>query len=306
MPNANVPTVVELAYRYLARDWGLADDALTPTKCRILRREIPKLRKRYKSERRIHYEQITVRRAYVASYAPRYSRLLSVSLQRIKSEALRIANQWHRNELVVAMFGGGPAFELFGLVNWLYSHSIEPRYIHVVMIDQERYWRSFHGYWFSEVINRRFRKTMVIPSYELVRFPTKKGDTRSYEHLGFPYTQAGLLTKTQLITMTNFLSEFSTPLSLEQPLRYLCRLPNQECLFLCVDSSAPNRRPRMKWLSRFFDSEPVSSQRLFQGVITVKARNKGRDSVSKRIFGRGGPTWMSTCDRWVHARILGR
>ena len=203
------------------------------------------------------------------------------------------------------MFGGGPAFEVFGLVNWLYRNNIQPRYVHVVMIDQERYWRSFHSYWFSEAINKRFRKTMVIPSYELVQFPAVSADRNSFEHSGFPYTQAGLLTKTQLITMTNFLSEFPEPSLLEQPLRYLCRLPNHECLFFSVDSAARKRRPRMTWLADFFASEPIKSQSLYQGLVTVNGRNKGRDEISQQIFGAGGPSWMPTCERWVHARLLG-
>lgn len=306
MPNPDKPTIVELAYRYLARDWGLLDDQLTIKKCQILRRSISPLRKSYQNERRIRYDKVSVRRAYVASYAPRYARLLSAALQRVESHALEIANDWHRKELVVAMFGGGPAFEIFGLINWLYRHDIQPRYVHVVMIDQERYWRSFHSYWFADAINARFRKTMVIPSYELIRFPATSAERDGFEHSGFPYTQAGLLTRTQLITMTNFLSEFAEPSLLEQSLRYLCRLPNNECLFLSVDSAARKRRPRMTWLTEFFDSEPIKSQRLFEGLVKVKARNKGRDETSQKIFAAGGPSWMLECNRWVHARILGR
>jgi hypothetical protein len=62
----------------------------------------------------------------------------------------------------------------------------------------------------------------------------------------------------------------------------------------------------MSWLSPFFDSEPVRSKRLFEGLITVKGRNQGRDKISRMIFRPGGPTWMPDCKRWVHARILGR
>ena len=75
MPNPDVPTVVDLAYRYLARDWGLNNDDLTAKKCEILRRTISPLRKSYQQERRIRYDKVSVRRAYVASYAPRYARL---------------------------------------------------------------------------------------------------------------------------------------------------------------------------------------------------------------------------------------
>lgn len=121
MPSPKPLTVVELAYRYLARDWGLIDDTLTSKKCDILRRTIPKLRRSYREERRIRYDQVSVRRAYVASYAPRYARLLSAALRKIKKGALPVARRWHRKELVVAMFGGGPAFELYGLIYWLYE-----------------------------------------------------------------------------------------------------------------------------------------------------------------------------------------
>src|SRR5687768_9911635 len=100
MPNPKPPTVVDLAYCYLARDWGLMDDKLTAKKCAILRESIPSLRKSYQKERRIRYDKVSIRRAYVAAYAPRYSRLLSAALQRIKPHALEVARRWHREELV--------------------------------------------------------------------------------------------------------------------------------------------------------------------------------------------------------------
>src|SRR5271154_2924431 len=106
MPISDNPTVLGLAYTYLARDWGLVDDALTATKCQILRRHISDLRSRYRKERSIPYHRISIRRAYVASYAPRYARLISSLFGKLDGKANELVKTWHRQEVVVAMFGG--------------------------------------------------------------------------------------------------------------------------------------------------------------------------------------------------------
>jgi ADP-ribosyl-[dinitrogen reductase] hydrolase len=51
--------IAESVYCYLARDWGLAKDALTETKCEQLRTSIPQLRLAYHGNRAIAYHSLT-------------------------------------------------------------------------------------------------------------------------------------------------------------------------------------------------------------------------------------------------------
>src|SRR5688572_25075270 len=73
--------IAESVYCYLARDWGLAQDALTEGKCEQLQTSIPELRLAYQRNRAIAYHKPTVRRAYLAAFAPRYSYVLYRCLQ---------------------------------------------------------------------------------------------------------------------------------------------------------------------------------------------------------------------------------
>ena len=123
--------IAESVYCYLARDWGLAKDELTETKCEQLRTSIPQLRLAYHGNRAIAYHKPTVRRAYLAAFAPRYAYVLYRSLQKVRARALEVLRPWHRKEGVMCMLGGGPACEIFGLLDWLYQHDIEPPYLRV-------------------------------------------------------------------------------------------------------------------------------------------------------------------------------
>src|SRR5436190_798424 len=108
-------------YRYLALDWGLQKDELTPAKCGQLTREIPELRKAYWSEHGISYHKSITRRAYLAAFGPRYAYVLYKALNRRRAAAISTLQAWHKSEGVVCLMGGGPACELFGLLDWLYE-----------------------------------------------------------------------------------------------------------------------------------------------------------------------------------------
>jgi|ERR1035437_5773480 hypothetical protein len=299
--------IAESVYCYLARDWGLAKDELTETKCEQLRTSIPQLRLAYHGNRAIAYHKPTVRRAYLAAFAPRYAYFLYRSLQKVRARALEVLRPWHREEGVMCMLGGGPACEIFGLLDWLYQHDIEPRYLRVVIMDREGYWRSFHSYLFSELVSRHFRKTMVIPSYESVDFPVPTGVKFDRSLVNYNYAQASLLSEARLISIVNCLSEIGDHRGFRCHLHYLTQIAWESQLVFCADSNAKKRRPRMSWLPEFFDENPkLKSKELFEGTIPMKFKWLKRGPTSQRIFRNGSaPTWQNDIQRWAYIRKIG-
>src|SRR5579863_3014366 len=97
--------ISEDVYRYLARDWGLKDDALTDTKCNQLTEEIPRLRIAYHHNRRIAYHKPITRRAYLAAFAPRYAFILHNCLRAIGTSAREVLSDWNNREGVLCLLG---------------------------------------------------------------------------------------------------------------------------------------------------------------------------------------------------------
>jgi len=308
VPQLNMPhDVAESVYCYLARDWGLAKDELTVSKCEQLQTSIPDLRLAYQKNRAIAYHKPSVRRAYLAAFAPRYSYVLYRCLQKVRARALDVLQPWHRKEGVMCMLGGGPACEIFGLLDWLYQNGIEPRYLHLVIMDREGYWRSFHSYLFSELVSQHFRKTMVIPSYESVDFPIPTGVNFDRSLVNYSYAHASLLGEARLISIINCLSEISDHRGFKCHLRFLTQIAWEPQLVVCADSNAKKRRPRMSWLAESFDGNPkLKSTELFEGTISMKFRWLERGQTSQRIFRKGkAPTWQSEIQRWAYIRQIG-
>jgi len=299
--------IAESVYCYVARDWGLVKDELTASKCEQLQASIPRLRLAYHGNRAIAYHKPTVRRAYLAAFAPRYSYVLHRSLQKVRAKALEVLRPWHRKEGVMCMLGGGPACEIFGLLDWLYEHDIEPRYLRLVIMDREGYWRSFHSYLFSELVSRYFRKTMVIPSYESVDFPVPIGVKFDRSLVNYNYAQASLLSEARLISIVNCLSEIGDHRGFACHLHYLTQIAWEPQLVICADSNAKKRRPRMSWLAEFFDkNSKLKSKELFEGTISMKFKWLKRGPTSQRIFRNGkAPTWQNDIQRWAHIRKIG-
>lgn len=299
--------IAESVYCYLARDWGLAKDELTAAKCEQLRTSIPRLRLAYHGNRAIAYDKPSVRRAYLAAFAPRYAYVLYRCLQKKRATALEILRPWHRKEGVMCMLGGGPACEIFGLLDWLYQHDIEPRYLRLVIMDREGYWRSFHSYLFSELVSQHFRKTMVIPSYESVDFPVPTGAKFDRSLVNYSYAQTALIAEARLISVVNCLSEISDHRGFECHLRYLTQIAWESQLLICADSNAKKRRPRMSWLPECFDgNSKLNSKELFEGTIPMKFKWLKRGPTSQQIFRNGSaPTWQNDIQRWAYIRKIG-
>src|SRR5262245_61584024 len=85
-----MPDLSEEVYRYLARDWGLKDDALTDKKCAQLTQAIPNLRTSYHHNRKIPYQNPLTRRAYLAAFAPRYAYVLHNCLRKVGKAAREV------------------------------------------------------------------------------------------------------------------------------------------------------------------------------------------------------------------------
>ena len=104
------------------------------------------------------------------------------------------------------------------------------------------------------MINQRFRKTLVIPSYEAVDFPVPKGARFDRTAVNYNFAQTSLLAEARLISVVNCLSEIPDHRGIECHLRFLTRIAWHDQLLVCADSAAKKRRPRMKWLKPMFDS----------------------------------------------------
>jgi hypothetical protein len=235
MPSADIS---EDVYRYLARDWGLKDDALTDTKCAQLRNEIPRLRTAYHHNRRVTYNRPLTRRAYLAAFAPRYAYILHSCLRAVGNAAREILSPWNKKEGVMCLLGGGPACEVYGLMQWLYRWAIRPRYLHVIVVDREKHWRSFHNFLFSDLCSRHFRKTMIVPSYESVEFPVPRGENfdRTLANYGFAQPSILALKQAKPLGVETFFCRpglergFSEPSS-QRVICSLVRLPHAHLSF---------------------------------------------------------------------------
>ncbi len=294
-------------YRYLARDWGLVRDALTDAKCEQLKEAIPKLRKAYYRDRKITYSKPLTRRAYLAAFAPCYSYMLYHCLALAAKEALAVFRPWHRSEGVVCLFGGGPACEVFGLLDWLYEHGIEPRYLQVVILDREGFWRTFHSFLFSDLLSQHYRKTLIVPSYEAIDFPVPTGKSFDRTTVNYNFTQTGLLAEARIFSLVNCLSELPDHRGLECHLRYLTRLAWNPHLVVCADSAAPKRRPRITWLKPFFDNATgLQSIELVNGIRTFSSNWLQNGPTSQRIFATPTPRWENSVKRYVYVREVGK
>lgn len=293
-------------YRYLAHDWGLKGNQLTPNRCEQLKREIPKLRKAYWSEKGICYYKPLVRRAYLAAFAPRYAYLLYRCLNRRRAKALEILKPWHRKEGVVCLMGGGPACELFGLLEWLYEKSIEPRFLRVIIMDREGYWRTFHNFLFSDLLGTRFRKTLIVPSYEAVEFPVPARKSFDLTSVNYGFAQIADLAEARLVTIANCLSEIRDPRGFECHLRFIMRIARHPQLVVCVDSAARKRRKRMAWLQGAFNQPGVFKvHSLLTGIIDMQFPWLRRDQTTDAIFDTT-PRWENTIPRWVCVQSTGQ
>jgi hypothetical protein len=303
MPHDIAPDI----YRYLAHDWGLQGDALTPAKCSQLEAEIPRLRNAYQRNRKIPYHDPLTRRAYLAAFGPRYAYVLYRCLNRRRAAAQAILQPWHKNEGVVCLMGGGPACELFGLLDWLYAHGIEPRYLRVIIMDGEGYWRTFHNFLFADLIGRRFRKTLVVPSYEAVDFPVPKGKKFDPTAVSYNFAQIAHLGEARLVSVANCLSELSDHRGFECHLRFLMRIARHPQLVICADSAAKKRRPRMSWLQGAFDvANTFKTRNLMSGIIKMQFQHLTMDATTQQIFQTNGtPKWENSLSRWVNIQRTG-
>lgn len=294
-------------YRYLAYDWGLQGDELTDSKCEQLAREIPELRKAYWGNREISYHKPLTRRAYLAAFGPRYSYVLYRALNRRKTAAISILQPWHKDEGVVCLMGGGPACELFGLIDWLYENAIEPRYLRVIIMDREGYWRTFHNFLFSELIGKKFRKTLVVPSYEAVDFPVPTGKKFDPASVSYNFAQIAQLAETRLVSVANCLSELPNHRGFECHLRFILRIARHAQLVVCADSAAKKRRPRMKWLEGAFNvPNTFKTTNLLSGIIRMKFPHLKRDAITQKIFRtNGAPRWENSLSRWFNIQRTG-
>lgn len=294
-------------YRYLAHDWGLHGDALTEVKCRQLTNEIPKLRKAYWNERGIPYHNPITRRAYLAAFGSRYAYVLYKCLNRRRAAAISILQPWHNAEGVICLMGGGPACELFGLLDWLYEREIEPRFLRVIIMDREGYWRTFHNFLFADLIGKKFRKTLVVPSYEAIDFPVPKGKKFDPTTVSYNFAQIAQLAEARLISIANCLSELPNHRGFECHLRFIMRIARYPQLVVCADSSANKRQSRMNWLTDAFKvPNTFITTNLMSEVVKMKFHHLKRDEITKRIYKiNGAPKWMNTLSRWVNIQKTG-
>lgn len=299
--------IAQEVYRYLARDWGLATDNLTTKKLQLLKENIPTLRSAYHANRPIAYDKPIMRRAYLAAFSPRYAYILYECLEKIKADAIAVLKPWHRGNATVGLIGGGPACEVFGLLDWLYTNRIEPRYLRLVIVDRERYWRSFHSFLFSELTSKYFRKTMVIPSYESVDIPVSSAAHFDRDSVAYNYSQSSLLAEARLLSIVNCLSELNDYRGVKCHMHYLTHLAWNNQLVVCADSNAKKRRPRMKWMKDAFDGDTnLCSSELFSGSVCMTSNWLGKDLTTAQIFpNAGAPRWENQLKRWVYIRRIG-
>lgn len=300
--------ISEGIFRFLARDWGLKGDALTDAKCQQLQEAIPSLRTRYHRNRRIPYHQPLTRRAYLAAFAPRYAYILHSCLRAVATKARETLSAWNNSEGVMCLLGGGPACEIYGLLQWLYQKNIRPRYLHVIIVDRERYWRAFHNFLFSDICSKDFRKTMIVPSYESVDFPVPKGARFDRASMSYGFAQTSLLAEARLISIVNCLSELPNHRGFECHLRYFTRLAWNPQLVICADSNAKKRRPRMSWLKTFFDdADNFRSKELYRQTREMTFSWLENAETSQRIFQpAAAPRWENSMSRWVYIRRTGQ
>src|SRR6266478_8291274 len=294
-------------YRYLAHDWRLKGDELTDSKCNQLRDEIPKLRKAYWRNKELPYHKPLTRRAYLAAFGPRYAYVVYRCLNRRRTNAVRILKPWHREEGVVCLMGGGPACELFGLLEWLYEKGIEPRFLRVIIMDREGYWRTFHNFLFAGLIATRIRKTLVVPSYEAVDFPVPRGKKFDPTTVSYNFAQIAQLAEARLVLVTNCLSELPDHRGFECHLRFLIRIARHSQLVVCADSAAKKRRPRVSWLRGAFNvANTFETTELMSDVIKMKFGHLTQDPTTRRIFQKNGPPkWENSLSRWVSIQKTG-
>jgi hypothetical protein len=204
--------------------------------------------------------------------------------------------------------GGGPACELFGLLDWLQERGIEPRFLRVIIMDREGYWRTFHSFLFSELIGQRFRRTLVVPSYESVDFPVPKGKSFNPAAVSYNFAQVGELAEARLISVSNYLSELPDHRGFEYHLRFLARSARHPQLIVCADSAAKKRRPRMSWLPGAFDVPGTfRTETLLTRTIGMTFRQLQRDATTNQIFPTyGAPRWENSLRRWVSIQTTGR
>jgi hypothetical protein len=298
--------IAQDVYRYLARDWGLQDEKLTDKKCQLLKKYISLLRVKYQKNRKIPYHKAVVRRTYLATFAPRYAYTLYHCLSKTPLEAKQVLDSWHNKDAVMCMLGGGPACELYGLLDWLYENGIEPRYLHVVLCDRQAYWRTFHSFLFADILAARFKKTLIVPTYETVDFPVQTGKKFNRLSVNYGFAQHAMLAEAKLITVVNCLSELPDHRGFECHLRYLTRLAWSDQLVVCADSNARKWRPRMSWLKDHFDkAENFESKELHCGSEKMEANWLTQDATTQKIFGVPSPKWETSINRWVYIRKTG-
>lgn len=247
-----------------------------------------------------------IRRAYLAAFAPRYAYILYHCLNKVAARARRVLADWNNGEAVLCMMGGGPACELVGLLDWLYQNDIRPRYLHVVMLDRENYWRTFHSFLFSELLGQQFRRTLIVPTYESVEFPVPRGSAFNRQSVNYNFAQTSLLAEAKMISIVNCLSELSNHRGFECHLRFLTRLAWTQQLIVCADSAARKRRPRMKWLADFFNDQfNFESTQLWSGTPEMHCNWLRRGQTSQRIFSGQTPRWETAMSRWVYIQCTG-
>lgn len=290
-------------YRYLARDWRHSSDTLSAAKIRQLKRDIPDLRKRYESDRRIPYNDPSIRRAYLASFAARYSCILYDCLNLAKARALQTLKSWDCNSATMCLIGGGPGCELIGLLDWLYENDVRPKHLHVIILDREGYWRSFHSFLFVEILGRFFRKTQILPSYESIDFPISKQKRFKRESVNYQFAHSSLLAEARLVSIINFLSEIPDHRGFECQFRYLTRLAWEKQLVVCADSAANKRRKRLDWIDKHFNrASTVKADELYSGVHDFDCPwLNTMTATSSKIFQKAAaPMWLHSFKRWIY------
>ena len=302
--------IASMVYDYIAYDWGLKG-RLTSKKCQLLSQGIVKVRNQYKNPDRVKYTSEVERRAYLAAFAPRYAYLLHELLTQAEAshskEVLDFLERWRgKKELVICLLGGGPACELFGLVDWLYGHDIKPRTLHVVFVDKEVTWRSFHSYLFSVMMRQHFGKTRAIPYYEDIEIPVFTKKRTSRESVLYSYRHLTKLAEVHLVSMVNCLSEMANHRGVASHLRFLLRHSWNDVIALCADSSAKKVRPRINWVADFFASTALSNSSVFDGELKLDGTQwLKRGPLTGQIFGKNtSPKWETTVKRWAYAYLI--
>ncbi len=186
--------------------------------------------------------------------------------------------------------GGGSAIDLIGLLAYLEERNQLPRDLEVHFIDRSPEWRRFHNALFGLILPKYFKKTRALPHYHDLDLC---GPAPSYSP-----SMAGVF-DAQVIVLSNVASEFGDRerQALMAHLRFLLRGARTKFHLLLADSNARKLRPRIAWIEDFVPDLRLSYGRLFNGEYELDCDWLKENSITKRIFSAGGPSFLTTAKR---------